>query len=91
MGFKKYRRIVFSRLFPVWERMGFHVTRVTYNYPITDTRLLKQDLWEKRSELLGIDINETGQIDLLAVFSSKFKEEYSIFPLTKHQFHINIT
>lgn len=91
MGLKNFRRKAFLRLFPVWEKMGFHITRVTYNYPIPDTRQLKQELWEKHSSLLGIDINETSQIDLLSTFSSKYKEEYTNFPksqtLDPHQYY----
>lgn len=91
MGLKSLRRKAFSRLFPVWEKMGFHVTRVTYNYPIPDTRQLKQKLWEKQSALLGVDVNETEQINLLLSFSSKFKEEYMNFPTNQttdpHQYY----
>jgi hypothetical protein len=93
MSLKKFRRTILSRLFPILERMGFHLTRVTYNYPIPDTRFLENNLWEKKSELLGISINEKGQINLLTIFSSKFKDEYTSLPTEKtsvpHQYYSN--
>lgn len=47
----------------------------------------------KKSELVGIDINEEGQIELLSAFSSKFKKEYESFPRSKtpvpYQYYVN--
>jgi len=72
--------IIFKKLFPLWEKLGFHITRNHFYEPIPDTRTLKDDLWEKQSELVGIDMNEEGQINLLSLFSSKFRKEYESFP-----------
>ena len=72
--------IIFKKLFTLWERLGFHITINHFYEPIPDTRTLKDDLWEKQSELVGIGMNEKSQIDLLSLFSSKFKEEYENFP-----------
>jgi hypothetical protein len=68
--------IVFIRLFGVWEHMGFHITRNHFYQPIPDTRTLTDDLWMRQSELVGIDMNEQKQIELLNQFSARFKEEY---------------
>ncbi len=61
--------------------------------PIPDTRKLKMDLWKEPSDLNGIDINEEEQIKLLAMFSSKFKDEYEKIPRDKtsvpHQYYLN--
>ena len=65
--------IVFIRLFRVWERMGFHVTRKHFYEPIPDTSTLTNDLWLWQSELVGIDMNEQKQIELLNRFLAKFK------------------
>ena len=85
--------IIFKKLFLLWEKLGFHITRNHFYQPIPDTRTLKDDLWEKQSELVGIDINEEGQINLLSLFSSKFKEEYESFPINKtsipYQYYVN--
>ena len=88
----KGRKITFKRIankinkklfFTLWEKLGFHITRNHFYEPIPDTRMLKDDLWQKPSELVGIDINEESQINLLSMFSSEFKEEYESFPRNK--------
>ncbi len=82
-----------KKSFPFWQKLGFHITPNHYYQPIPDTRTLKDDLWQKQSELAGIDINEEGQINLLSQFSSEFKEEYESFPRIKtsvpYQYYIN--
>ena len=63
-----HRRIVHMvviRLFSLWERMGFHITQNVFWHPIPDTRTLKNELWLQESELVGIDINEQSQIQLV--------------------------
>ena len=72
--------IIFIRLFSLCENMGFHITLNHFYQPIPDTRTLKDELWLRQSELVGIDMNEQKQIHLLAQFSSRFKGEYSTFP-----------
>jgi len=98
----KGKKITFKRIankinkklfFTLWEKLGFHITINDYYEPIPDTRTLKDDLWQKPSELVGIDMNEEGQINLLSMFSSKFKEEYESFPRNKtsipYQYYVN--
>lgn len=79
--------------FPYWQKLGFHITPNHYYQPIPDTRTLKDDLWLKPSELVGIDMKEEGQINLLSQFSSTFKKEYESFPRDKapvpYQYHVN--
>ncbi len=62
---------------------------MTDNYPIPDTKRLKEDLWKKHSALTGIDINEKSQIELLKVFS-KFSNEFTSFPAEKLQIQTSI-
>ena len=62
------------------QRMGFHVTPNSFYHPVPDTRKLTEDLWSKRSELAGIDLNEQKQLELLSLFESKLKNEYELFP-----------
>lgn len=83
---KAYNEILkrfLRKSFPLWENMGFHVIPNHYYQPVPDTRTLKDDLWHKQSDLVGIDINEQAQINLLSLFSSKFKREYESFPRSK--------
>jgi len=66
--------------FQFWQRYGLHIVPNHYYHPIPDTRGLQQDLWEKPSELVGIDINEEAQLHLLFELSSAYREEYERFP-----------
>ena len=83
----------FQEIFPVWERHGFHVTPVHFYQPIPDTQSLPQKLWDRPSELVGIDMNESVQLDLLRNHFPKFRDEYEQFPISaasgSHRFHLN--
>lgn len=85
--------IIIKKSFTLWEKLGFHITLNNFYEPIPNTRTLKDDLWEKQSELVGINIKEKEQINILYLFSSKFKEEYETFPRNKtsilYQYYIN--
>ena len=63
-------------LFLTWERHGFHVTPVHFYEAIPDTQSLPETLWTQPSELVGIDMNESMQLDLLRNHFSKFRREY---------------
>jgi Methyltransferase domain len=67
-------------IFPLWERKGFHVTPVHFYQPIPDTQSLPERLWRHPSELAGIDMNDTMQVDLLRKDFPKFRQEYERFP-----------
>lgn len=79
--------------FPFWQRLGIHITPNHFYQPIPDTRTLKDDLWSNHSELVGIDINEKKQLELLSLFTSKFKKEYNRFPENKtsrpYEYYVN--
>ena len=70
----------FHEIFPVWERHGFHVTPVHFYQPIPDTQSLPESLWNRPSELVGIDMNDAMQLDLLRNHFPKFRHEYEQFP-----------
>ena len=72
----------FRDLFQNWERHGFHVTPTRFNQPIPDTQSLPESIWRRPSELVGIDMNESAQLNLLRSFS-KFRDEYQQFPIGK--------
>jgi len=82
-----------KQYFRLWEKKGYHITPVHYYEPIPDTRTLQDDLWEKQTELVGININEKEQISLLSLFSSTYKEEYDSIPRNStpipYQYYIN--
>ncbi len=63
-----------------WERHGFHVTPVHFYEPIPDTQSLPETLWSQPSELVGIDMNDSVQFDLLRNHFSRFRGEYETIP-----------
>lgn len=67
-------------LFLNWEKHGFHVTPVHFYEPIPDTQSLPETLWTQPSELVGIDMNDSMQLDLLRNHFPKFRDEYKNFP-----------
>ncbi len=71
--------IISRILFPFSEKLGFHITPNHFYFPIPDTRKLRDTLWSNPSELIGIDVNERRQLELLSLFL-KFKNEYDRFP-----------
>jgi hypothetical protein len=71
----------FPKLFRNWERHGFHVTPVHFYQPIPDTQSLPETLWSRPSELLGINMNDSMQLELLRGHFTKFRHEYTNLPV----------
>lgn len=55
----------FHEIFGLWERQGFYVTPVHFYQPIPDTQRLPDTLWARPSELVGVSMNDSVQLDLL--------------------------
>src|SRR5258706_7631396 len=72
--------VIFKKLFPFWQRLGVHLTRVHYYEPIPDTRQLGKEIWEQLSQPVGIEFNEQRQVELLGEFVARYKSEYDAFP-----------
>ncbi|MBT9132995.1 MAG: hypothetical protein DDT33_01526 [Firmicutes bacterium] len=85
--------VLIKRSFPIWQRLGFHITPKHFYEPIPDTRTLKDELWSRCSDFIGVEINESAQLKLLSQFSAKFREEYEAFPRHKtpilYQYYVN--
>jgi hypothetical protein len=83
----------FRKVFPIWERHGFHVTPVHFYQPIPDTQTLPESLWNQPSKLIGIDMNDSLQLNLLRNDFPKFRHEYERFPTEPtsdaSRFHLN--
>ncbi len=58
---------------------GFHVTPAHFYQPIPNTQSLPETLWNRPSELVGIEMNDTVQLDLLRNQFPKFRGEYDRF------------
>jgi len=68
------------RTFRFWEALGFHITPNDFYQPVPDTRSLSESLWSTPSELVGIDVQAAPQLELLASFVARFRDEYARFP-----------
>jgi len=77
--------VFFKKLFSLWQSLGFHIIRNHYYQPIPDTRTLRPELWERDSDLVGIDVNEEKQLELLSDFAGQYKTEYDSLALSKEQ------
>ena len=83
-----------AEVFRRWERRGFHVTPVHFYQPIPDTRTLPETLWERPSQLAGIAMNESTQLELLRKHFEKFRDEYERLPRSpaeENRFYVNNT
>ena len=81
-------------LFSLYERRGWHITPVHYYQPIPDSRDLSDDLWSLCPSMVGVDLNERLQMELLGTFQSAFRGEYDSFPRSSSdplRFHFNQT
>ena len=54
-----------KKLFPLWEKHGFHVTPAHFYQPVPQLGALPPSLWEKPSEMVGIDFRAEAQLALL--------------------------
>jgi hypothetical protein len=85
----------FPELFRRWERRGFHVTPVHFYKPIPDTQSLPETLWTHPSDLAGVEMNETTQLELLREHIPKFRDEYEQLPTSspgkERGFYVNNT
>jgi hypothetical protein len=85
----------FPELFRRWERRGFHVTPVHFYKPIPDTQSLPETLWTHPSDLAGVEMNETTQLELLREHIPKFRDEYEQLPTSSpgkdRGFYVNNT
>lgn len=80
---KRYLCNFIKKTFSLWQRLGINITLNNYYSNIPDLRELKEDIWKKQSDLVGIDINLNKQLEFLSLFTSQFKDEYDKFPKTK--------
>jgi len=71
-----FPRLLYRTLFPLCERLGFHLTPNHFYQPIPDTRSLDDSLWDRQSDLAGLALRPESQLQLLSELASKYKSEY---------------
>ena len=77
---RKLRKMTGKKYYYLLEAEGVHVSKVHYYQPLPDTRSLGDDLWSKRSQLAGLELDEAGQLRLLEEFASRYRAECGSFP-----------
>ncbi|HEY2325115.1 MAG TPA: class I SAM-dependent methyltransferase [Thermoanaerobaculia bacterium] len=76
VGSGSYSGVEFRR----FEQHGVHVTPVHFYHPLPDTSQLPDSIWQRESELVGIDMNDDEQLRLLREVFPQFRNEYEAFP-----------
>lgn len=71
--------IMLARLFPLFERLGFHVTRNHFYEPVPELRSLGDSRFRHESDLMGVDMRDAEQLALLERLA-EYKLEYAAFP-----------
>ena len=63
-----------------FEQRGVHVTPVHFYSPIPNTSKLSEEIWQRESGLVGIDMNDEEQLRLVAEVFPQFRSEYEAIP-----------
>lgn len=71
----------YTRYFSLWEARGFHLTPVHFYSPIPDTRAMPSSIWERESDLLGVDLNVDSQLELVRDVFPRYRSEYARIPI----------
>jgi hypothetical protein len=62
------------KFFNLYQSKGYHITPVHFYEAIPDTENLPDEIWETPSQLVGIDLNISAQIQLLETFQPFIQE-----------------
>jgi predicted O-methyltransferase YrrM len=74
---------IIRKTFFIWEKFGFFVIPNHFYEPIPDIKKLRNKKWSNYSELIGIDMRDQNQKNLLNLFFNKFKKEYDLISMEK--------
>lgn len=78
------------RSFPLWQRLGVHVTANDFYQPVPDVRALPTNFFTGQSAMVGVDMRERHQLELLDRFCA-YRDEYDALPIEPtddpYQFH----
>lgn len=74
-----FRKKLVRRGFEAFQRTGVHVLPVHFYVPIPDTRTLDESVWERRSELPGVDLDLDRQLSTLSTLAG-YREGYEALP-----------
>jgi hypothetical protein len=66
--------------FRLAEKLGVHILPLHFYSPVPAVDQFDEGLWSRASELPGIDMRESQQLELLATLAQQFREEFGRFP-----------
>jgi hypothetical protein len=66
--------------FRAMQALGVHVTPNHFYSPVPDTRTIDRQVFDRESDLSGIDLREGEQLKLLGLLADSYKTEYARFP-----------
>lgn len=74
-----------KRYFHRWQQAGYHVLPAHFYSPVPNTSELPESLWQKHSDLIGIEMNDGVQLRYLQEIFPHYLEEFDQFPLKPDQ------
>ena len=72
--------LIDHRFFELYQSKGWHASPVRFNQPIPNTAELPDALWDRPSQMVGVNINIEAQSQLLRNISEKYLKEYHQIP-----------
>lgn len=86
---KKATRLIFysffKKSFRFWQKIGLNILPNHFYSPIPDLNELNINIWQNHSKMVGININQKNQLELLNLFLNNFKKEFDQIPFTRDQ------
>lgn len=67
--------------YQIFYRQGFHLLRRHYYLPIPDAGDLGEDFWKRESEMIGVEMNDAGALELLSripAYMAEFRERFAL-------------
>lgn len=77
---KKNLRRLAAGIFKLFQKFGISIVPNHYYTPIPDVDKLDNGIWNKRSELPGVNINLKRMLELLSEFRQNYQSEYDAIP-----------
>lgn len=76
----------------IFDKRGFHLLKKHYYLPIPDESDLSDEYWDKRSELVGMEMNDERVLKLMEEvfprYLDEFRREFPLHDDGKAQFHL---
>ncbi len=71
----------FRGAFVFCQRLGLNVTPRHYESPIPYIHGLSEEVWKRRSEMIGVDLRAQEQVDMVRGFADIYRSEFNEFPV----------